>query len=410
VARSGALQRAGPPIVVGLALVLAGITVGYGWIVAQHLSDDARQTSGLLGRVFAGLNDPYPDAATDALLDLARQVRSLGIPIVVTDMAGHITALDNAPPVVGADTARLRAWIAELDAENRPVVQPGVGTIHYGRGPAARRLAGLALLEGAVLLCLALLGTWAYRSQVAAARDRLWVAMARESAHQLGTPLMSLIGWIAYLRENPQTTGAELAEHLQADAERLERVAKRFERIGRPARREPVGLGAVAERVVSYFRPRLPTLASPVALALRATGPGPTALGDPVLVEWALEAVIKNAIDALSGRGGRIDVTVEASGRAARVSVRDDGPGVAPEVRTKLFEPGVSTKPGGWGIGLALARRIVEQQHGGRLTYRPVALGPGAEFVLEFPLVRERDGGRGARRGAGAGAGEGTPS
>ncbi len=407
-ARSGALQRAGPPIVVGLALVLAGITVGYGWIVAQHLSDDARQTSGLLGRVFAGLNDPYPDAATDALLDLARQVRSLGIPIVVTDMAGHITALDNAPPVVGADTARLRAWIAELDAENRPVVQPGVGTIHYGRGPAARRLAGLALLEGAVLLCLALLGTWAYRSQVAAARDRLWVAMARESAHQLGTPLMSLTGWIAYLRENPQTTGAELAEHLQADAERLERVAKRFERIGRPARREPVALGAVAERVVSYFRPRLPTLASPVALALRATGPGPTALGDPVLVEWALEAVIKNAIDALSGRGGRIDVTVEASGRAARVSVRDDGPGVAPEVRTKLFEPGVSTKPGGWGIGLALARRIVEQQHGGRLTYRPVALGPGAEFVLEFPLVRERDGGRGARPGAGAG--ERTPS
>ncbi len=407
-ARSGALQRAGPPIVVGLALVLAGITVGYGWIVAQHLSDDARQTSGLLGRVFAGLNDPYPDAATDALLDLARQVRSLGIPIVVTDTAGHITALDNAPPVVGADTARLRAWIAELDAENRPVVQPGVGTIHYGRGPAARRLAGLALLEGAVLLCLALLGTWAYRSQVAAARDRLWVAMARESAHQLGTPLMSLTGWIAYLRENPQTTGAELAEHLQADAERLERVAKRFERIGRPARREPVGLGAVAERVVSYFRPRLPTLASPVALTLRATGPGPTALGDPVLVEWALEAVIKNAIDALSGRGGRIDVTVEASGRAARVSVRDDGPGVAPEVRTKLFEPGVSTKPGGWGIGLALARRIVEQQHGGRLTYRPVALGPGAEFVLEFPLVRERDGGRGARPGAGAG--EGTPS
>jgi signal transduction histidine kinase len=399
VARNGALQRAGPPMVVGLALVLAGITVGYGWIVAQHLSDDARQTSGLLGRVFAGLNDPYPDAATDALLDLARQVRSLGIPIVVTDTAGHITALDNAPPVVGADTARLRAWIAELDAENAPVVQPGVGTIHYGRSPAARRLAGLALLEGAVLLCLALLATWAYRSQVAAARDRLWVAMARESAHQLGTPLMSLTGWIAYLRENPHTTGAELAEHLQADAERLERVAKRFERIGRPARREPVALGAVAERVVSYFRPRLPTLASPVALALRATGPGPTALGDPVLVEWALEAVIKNAIDALSGRGGRIDVTVEAGGRAARVSVRDDGPGVAPEVRTRLFEPGISTKPGGWGIGLALARRIVEQQHGGRLTYRPVSLGPGAEFILEFPLVRERDGGRGARTG-----------
>jgi signal transduction histidine kinase len=198
---------------------------------------------------------------------------------------------------------------------------------------------------------------------------------------------MSLTGWIAYLRENPETAGGELAAHLEADAERLERVAKRFERIGRPARREPVGLGVVAERVVSYFRPRLPTLASPVILSLTASGSGPTALGDPVLVEWALEAVIKNAIDALSGRGGRIAITVDALGHAARVSVRDDGPGVAPEMRARLFEPGASTKPGGWGIGLALARRIVEQQHGGRLVYRAAPAGGGTEFVLEFPLV-----------------------
>src|SRR5437016_316398 len=296
-ARNAALRRAGPPVVAGVALLLGGITVWYAWVVARHLRDDARQTSTLLGRVFAGLNDPRPDAATDALLDLARQVRSLGIAIVVMDTAGHITALDNAPPEIGADTAQLRAWISELDVENPPLVQPGVGTIHYGTGTAARRFASIAALEGTVLLCLALLAGWAYRSQVAAARDRLWVAMARESAHQLGTPLMSLTGWIAYLRENPGTTGVELAEHLQADAERLERVAKRFERIGRPARREPV------------------------------------------------------------------------------------------EVRAQLFEPGVSTKPGGWGIGLALARRIVEQQHGGRLVYRPAPTGEGAEFVLEFPLV-----------------------
>jgi signal transduction histidine kinase len=108
-------------------------------------------------------------------------------------------------------------------------------------------------------------------------------------------------------------------------------------------------------------------------------------LGDPVLVEWAFEALIKNALDALSGRGGIIAVRVEAVGRTARVTVRDDGPGVSPEVRTRLFEPGVSTKPGGWGLGLALTRRIVEQQHGGRVTYRPAATG--SEFVLEFPIA-----------------------
>jgi signal transduction histidine kinase len=374
--------------VAGLALLLGGITFGYAWVVARHLRDDARETSRLLGRVFAALNDPRPDAATDALLELATQIRSLGIPIAVTDTAGRVTAMDNAPPPArDADSAALRKWIAQLDAVNAPIVQPGVGTIHFGPLPAARRFIVLAGLQGAVFLCLALLAVWAYRSRVAAARDRLWVAMARESAHQLGTPLMSLTGWIAYLRENPGTAIPELVDHLQADAERLERVAKRFERIGRPAGRDAVGLGTVAERVVSYLRPRLPTLASPVTLSLNATGPGPTALGDPVLLEWALEAVVRNAIDALSGRGGRIDVTVVATARAAQVSVRDDGPGVPVEVRDQLFEPGVSTKPGGWGIGLALARRIVEQQHGGRLVYRPSPAGAGTEFVLEFPLV-----------------------
>jgi len=387
VADNGALRRAGPRAVVALALLLGGLSVGYAWVVARHLRDDARDTSRLLGRVFAGLNDPRPDAATNALLELAAQVRSLGVPIAVTDTAGHVTATANAPAAAEADSAALRRWIAALDAVNAPIVQPGVGTIHFGPLPAARRFTVLAVLEGAVFLGLALLAVWAYRSQVAAARDRLWVAMARESAHQLGTPLMSLTGWIAYLRENPGTPLSDLADHLEADAERLERVAKRFERIGRPARREPVGLGAVAERVVSYFRPRLPTLTSPVTLALDAAGPGPTALGDPVLIEWALEAVIKNAIDALSGRGGRIDVTVDALGTAARVSVRDDGPGLSAEIRARLFEPGMSTKAGGWGIGLALARRIVEQQHGGRVSYHPGADGAGSVFVLEFPLA-----------------------
>lgn len=382
-----ALRRAGPAALVGVALLFGALSVGYAWIVARHLRDDARETSRLFGRVFAGLNDPREGAAADALLALAEDVRGLGIPIAVTDTAGRITALDNAPFGADADDAERRAWIAQLDRVHEPLVQPGVGTIHYGALPAARRFTGLAVFQGVVFVCLALLAAWAVRVRVHAARDRLWVAMAREAAHQLGTPLMSLTGWIDYLRENPGTPGGELLPHLQADAERLERVAKRFERIGRPARREPVGLGAVAERVVGYFRPRLPTLANPVTLTLASPGAGPTATGDPVLIEWALEVVVKNAIDALSGRGGRIEVEVQGTDRAARVAVRDNGPGIPPALASQLFEPGVSTKTGGWGIGLALARRIVEQQHGGRVSHQPGADGRGSVFVLEFPLT-----------------------
>ncbi|MGH7606956.1 MAG: sensor histidine kinase, partial [Gemmatimonadales bacterium] len=366
---SDAFRRVGPAALVGAAVLFGALSIGYGWNVARHLRADARETSRLLGRVFAGLNDPREGAAADALLALAEEVRRLGIPIAVTDTGERITALDNAPFQPDAAEEEQRAWIAQLDAVNEPIVQPGVGTIHYGALPAARAFTGLALLQGGVFVCLLLLATWAVRERVNAARDRLWVAMAREAAHQLGTPLMSLTGWIDYLRENPGTPGEALIPHLAADAERLERVAKRFERIGRPARRDPVALGTVAERVVAYFRPRLPTLAHPVAVTLASPGVGPTATGDPVLIEWALEVIVKNAIDALSGRGGRIDIDVQAVGDTARVRVADDGPGVPATLQGRLFEPGVSNKTAGWGIGLALARRIVEQQHGGRVSY-----------------------------------------
>ena len=382
----GFVRRAGPPALIAAALLFGILSVGYAWIVARHLRNDARETSRMLGQVFAGLNDPREGAAADALLELADEVRHLGIPLAVTDTAGRITALDNAPFGPEANEATRQDWIARLDRIHPPLTQPGVGTIHYGALPAARAFTGLALLQGAMFLSLVLLAVWAMRERVTSARDRLWVAMARESAHQLGTPLMSLTGWIDYLRENPGTPGSDLVHHLEADAERLQRVAKRFERIGRPARREPLGLGIVAERVVGYFRPRLPTLAHSVTITLASPGSGPTVTGDPVLIEWALEVIVKNAVDALSGRGGRIEVDVETADARGRVSVRDDGPGVAPEMQRQLFEPGTTTKKGGWGIGLALARRIVEQQHGGRVTFRPGPDGRGAVFILEFPL------------------------
>ena len=169
--------------------------------------------------------------------------------------------------------------------------------------PAQRNLTALAVLQGLTIAVMVAVAIFAYRSAIAAQRDRLWVAMAREAAHQMGTPLTSLQGWIERVRSRA-TPPAGLADHLAADAERLDRVAQRFERIGNPAKREPVGLGALADRVAGYFRPRLPKHANPIELRLEAPGMGPVVLGDAVLLEWVLEALVKNAIDALQGRAG----------------------------------------------------------------------------------------------------------
>jgi len=162
-------------------------------------------------------------------------------------------------------------------------------------------------------------------------------------------------------------------------------VAQRFERIGNAPRSEPIGLGALADRVAGYFRPRLPRHANPIELRVEAAGAGPTVKGDPVLLEWALEALVKNAIDALQGRGGTITIRADAANGTGQLHVIDDGPGVPREIRRSLFEPGITTKERGWGIGLALARRVIEDAHHGRIELDPLA--DTTAFVIRIPLA-----------------------
>jgi signal transduction histidine kinase len=208
--------------------------------------------------------------------------------------------------------------------------------------------------------------------------------MARESAHQLGTPLSSLAGWIELLREREgDPLAGRAVEHMQGDLDRLERVAHRFERIGRPPQREQVDVAHILQRVTAYFRARVPSLAHSVTVDLNAAAPL-VVEGDAVLIEWAVEALVKNAVDALAGRGGRVVVEGDRLPEGhVRDRVTDDGPGVPRELRRRIFEAGFTTKERGWGIGLALAKRIVDEWHGGSLAL--VAADRGAAFEIIFP-------------------------
>jgi len=382
--RKERLQRFAPTPAVGLVGLLACLSLGSGLLVLRHFKADATATSRLYSGVFGGLNDPRPGAEAEALLRLGAQVRALGLPLVVTDTSGRVTAAANLPFRAPLDDPRVQAYAARLDRWNPPIVDEAIGTVHYGPLPAQRQLTALAILQALTIAVMVAVAIFAYRSAMAAQRDRLWVAMAREAAHQMGTPLTSLQGWIEVVRSRPAPP-PDLAEHLGADAERLERVARRFERIGNPAKREPIGLGALAEAVAGYFRPRLPRRANPIELKLEAPGMGPMVVGDPVLLEWAMESLVKNAIDALQGRPGTIILRVESDQRTAAIRVLDDGPGVPKEIRREIFEPGITTKRGGWGIGLALSRRVVEEAHHGELTLESV--DKGTCFLIRIPLA-----------------------
>ena len=366
-----------------LLVTLAGLFTWSAWVAIRHFRDDAVAMGRLYSGVFAGLNNPEPSGAVDALLKLGEEIRRAGIPLVVTDTSGQVTAAANLPFDSGLDDPRVAAFAAQLDRQNPPIIEPGVGTLHFGVVPAEQQVVGMGVLQALIVVVVFAVGLSAYRSGLASQRDRLWVAMAREAAHQMGTPLMSLQGWIEQLRSQA-TPPAALADHLTDDAERLTRVAQRFERIGHPVRREPIDLAAMARAVSDYFQPRLPRLANAIRLTVELDGAETVVRGDPILLEWALESLVRNSIDALKGREGRITLRVGQEANAGTIRVIDDGPGIPSELRRRVFEAGITTKSSGWGIGLALARRVVEDSHGGELVLE--APERGASFLIRLPL------------------------
>ncbi|MEO8908640.1 MAG: HAMP domain-containing sensor histidine kinase [Gemmatimonadaceae bacterium] len=351
--------------------------------VVRELRQEASRVGLMYARVYNGLSDPNPDAATAALLDLSRHIRESGVPMILTDQQGRPTDTANVPFTAPINSTMMRDYLMEIDRQNPPIIEPGVGAVHYGNTPLVRGLILIPILQSILIAMVLVAGAYALRTRGRADREQIWAGMARESAHQLGTPLSSISGWIELLRETePEPTTTAALDHMDADLERLERVAHRFERIGRPPRQEPVDLGNLVDRVAIYFRARVPTLAQRVTVASSHHG-DLIVQGDAVLLEWALESLTKNAIDALAGRDGKVEISAESlpEGRV-RVRVADDGPGVPREIRNQIFDPGFSTKEKGWGIGLSLARRIVRDSHGGELLLVPSERGATFDIVL----------------------------
>ncbi len=380
-------MRRGALILLAVAVfVLIGSYVAYSRRVVRQLQAEASRTGQMYAKIYRALSDTAADP-TAALFDLAAHIRDAGIPLILTDPGGRPTAVANLPFGAEPDDPRVREWIAKLDRENDPVVEPNAGTVHFGDTPLVRGLRIIPGLQAFVLALLLLVAWYALRVRGRAEREQVWAGMARESAHQLGTPLSSLAGWIEVLRDKapaPDELTQRALQHMDGDLERLHRVAHRFERIGLPPSHDQIDLTESLQRVTTYFRARVPSLAHAVRIETRWEAEPLETHGDAVLVEWAFEAIIKNAIDALAGRGGTITVAAERLPEGVtRVRLSDDGPGIPREQRTHIFDAGFSTKEQGWGIGLALARRIVTDAHGGTLQLVPSERG--ATFEIIFP-------------------------
>jgi len=378
-----------------LFVALLGLYVLYSTWIIEVLRSDAETLTEIFAEVQAALADPDPARGDDALFRLQTIIRESGVPLVITGPGDTVLAVENPPFPADLDTRegqeRIRAYVRRLDVRNPPVGDSTIQHLHFGDTPQIRRLRWIPNLLAGGLLLTVFFGFVMIRAQRRAEGESAWTAMARELAHQLGTPLSSLQGWLEVLklpmRDRPESLAdRDVAAAIEEDLERLERISHRFELIGREPELESLSLRRLVRDLERYLAVRLPKLGRGVDLIVDIPDGLPTVKANEVLLMWALENVVKNALDALAGRGGRITIYArEVGGGQVSLRIRDSGPGVDPEIRDRIFEPGVTTKSGGWGVGLALSRRIVEGVHKGRIELLD---GPGGTtFQIRLPVA-----------------------
>ncbi len=391
------LRTKWPVALATLFVLLLGWYLLYTQRIVQALQRDAELLTRIYVEVQEGVTSMEPGRADDALFNLQGIILESGVPMVQSGPGDTILYVANLPFEVDLSTrlgqARVRDYLESLDARRPPIGNPDLVHMHFGDSPEVQRLAWIPLLQAGGMLLTVFVGLTMVRYQRRAESERAWTSMARELAHQLGTPLSSLQGWLEVLRlpigERPGSLAeSEVADAIGEDLERLERISHRFELIGREPELEPLSLRSVIRDLERYMVARLPRLGRGVELVVDIPEGLPLVLGNRVLLIWAVENVVKNALDALAGRGGKITIYARVVvGGWVSLRIRDTGPGVPPELRDKLFEPGVSSKSGGWGVGLALSRRIVEGVHDGRIELLDGV--DGAAFQIRLPAYED---------------------
>jgi signal transduction histidine kinase len=369
--------------------------------IVLAMKANAEGLSQIYAYVQEGMTDSIPPSPDKILSELQGILLESGVPVILSGPGDTVLAVENLPfeadLTIPGDQDRVRRYVRRIDLRHPPRGDPDVQLIHFGDPPEVRSLRWIPFFQAGGFLITAFLGILAIRVQRRSEAEKAWTAMARELAHQLGTPLSSLQGWLELLRlpegERPEGMDqGEITEELGADLARLEKISHRFELIGMEPELKEVDLQGILGTLQRYMEARIPRLAAGVTLELEVPPDLPRVRGNEVLLSWALENVVKNALDALGGKGGVIRIRARGDARKGVViSVTDTGSGVPLEVRSELFEPGVTTKERGWGVGLALSRRIVEGVHKGRIELGDEG-SKGATFHIHLPAFHSGTG------------------
>lgn len=323
------------------------------------------------------------NAGEDTDLDLPLKIFSNNttIPIMVTEKDSIINTINVDDEIIN-DEQKSKELLSRLKKENEPIIieyVPGkFQHLYYGNSSLLNKLKYYPI---ALLLIIVLFGALVYnfyRSTKMATQNKLWAGMAKETAHQIGTPLSSLIGWLEIMKADnvDETTVSEI----EKDIVRLQNITDRFSKIGSEPVLESRDIVSETEQSFDYLQSRF---SKQVVFSFKAPKEPILVLLNPALHSWTIENLVKNAIDAMKGRG-KLDIVIDEDSDSVKIKVSDSGKGIQKNQFRKIFEPGFTTKKRGWGLGLSLTKRIVEEYHKGKIKVLSSEIGKGTTMQATF--------------------------
>lgn len=310
------------------------------------------------------------------------------IPVIYVDPTNQITGklnIDIPEDITPEQTEPfLRNTIAEMRKKHPPLIvdisDDEKGRVYYTNSKLLKQLTYFPYALLTILAALGVLAYLAFSSSRRAEQNRVWVGLAKETAHQLGTPMSSLMAWVEYMRSDPDQYDGSITDEIEKDVQRLETITARFSSIGSiPALKEE-DVNEVVQQFTTYLARRISTK---VKMSVTSQLPaGQLVKINKLLFEWVIENICKNAVDAMKGVGELRLNMISLPNKGVAIDITDTGKGISKVNMQKVFSPGFSTKKRGWGLGLTLAKRIVEEYHSGKLYVKSSEVGKGTTFRI----------------------------
>lgn len=375
---------------VKITLVVTAVVIAAASLVVSHflvrdLAREERQRMEIWAEAMHTLSQATEETDLNLVLKVIEQNNT--IPVVVVDAAGNVQTYRNVPVKAGnaADSLKVITEKAQTMRNRQQTIKVQMGEgkddyllVCYDDSLLLMRLAYYPYIQLGVVMLFVVIAIFALLTSKRAEQNKVWVGLSKETAHQLGTPISSLMAWTEMLRETyPDDT---LIPEMDKDVRRLQLIADRFSKIGSAPERRSVNLNEMLRSVVDYMNRRT---SQRVSITLQSIADDLTVFVNRHLFEWVFENLCKNAVDAMAGSGS-ITISAVRHGSRVFIDVTDTGKGIERGNVKNVFRPGFTTKKRGWGLGLSLARRIVEEYHHGRIYVLRTEVGKGTTFRIEI--------------------------